>query len=156
MSDSYTLSFDTEEMHMTLGLYFKIAYLLFIVPMALLLVAAIVWNILVGFAAKWMHYNAWKMPKDGTKRKSQKKPSSETTGWEEVFVTNIKILQFLFGNNVRIKKADDGYLELHIHDYKVYMPLAMIFLQVCQLVVSVLLLSIFVETLVIQVTIYYT
>ena len=60
------------------------------------------------------------------------------------------MVNYLLGSSI-VLKEEDGYLELHIHDYEVNMPLAMIFLQISQFFVLLVCLSLFVEYLVIEV-----
>lgn len=141
-------SFGTTGHH--LGYYHNIAYILFIVPLALLLVIALAYNVLVGFATKWMYSNAWLKRLD-INPSDPKNPIPETNTWEEVFVVNIKIANYFLGGDAVVIKEQAGYLVLQIHDYIVNMPLAIIFIQVSQLAVAMVMTVLFVDYLVLEV-----
>ena len=140
-----------------LGYYHKIADYLFVVPLVLLLVVAVGYNVLVGFATRWMYANAWKKKSEAvsTHTESGDKPVFPKTNiWEEIFVVNMKLANYLLGDNtINLKLSADGFLSLNIQDYPVYMPLAMIMIQVSQVAVAMTLVVLFVDYFVLQVLI---
>ncbi len=153
----------------TLGYYYNIAHYLIIVPVVLLALIAIVYNVLVGIATVWMYKHAWRkggffksvnvsldvntVYNDIDERRLENVPIAPglpTTIWEEIFTVNIKIANYLFGGVVDIQD-NDGYLVLRLHDYIVVMPLMIIFIQVCELAIAVILTLLYVDYLVLQV-----
>lgn len=137
----------------SLGYYYTIANYLFILPLSLLLLVAIGYNVLVGLATKWMYTNAWNKKEDED-ADSAKPLLPKTNFWEEVYVVNMKIARYLLGNTINLKESN-GYLVLTIHDYHVYMPLAMILIQVSQVAVAMILIVLFVDYSVLEVYIYF-
>ena len=136
----------------SLGFYYNVAGYIIIVPVVLTLLLAAGYNTLVGIASKWMYKNAFKKkPATSSADTTKQHPLPPSTIWEEVYVANIKAVNYLLGSSIELKEGEDGYLELHIHDYEVNMPLAMIFLQISQFFVLLVCLSLFVEYLVIEV-----
>ncbi len=148
-----------------LGHYYSIAYGLIIAPVAILLLVAIVYNVFVGIATSWMYKHAWKKGTFSTVNRTRMlledsvdnsimnvpiAPGLPTTAWEEIFTVNVKIANYLFGG-VEIKELG-GYLVLSIHDYIVYMPLAIIFIQACELAVAMVLVVLYVDFFVLQVS----
>ena len=146
-------SFSIGSLGHNLGYYYKIADYLIIVPLVLLVLVAIGWNVLVGFATKWMYSHAWKQKLGNNEADSDSDsptlPTSNT--WEEIYVTNNKLATYLLGDTLALKEQH-GYLVLQIHDYNVYMPLAMVFVQVSQLAVAMLMVILFVDYLILQVS----
>ena len=148
-----------------LGYYYNLAHYLIIVPVVLLVVVAIVYNVFVGIATVWMYKHAWRKGGfftvnavyddiDGHKRLGNVPivPGLPTTMWEEIFTVNIKIANYLFGGVIDIQDLN-GYLVLRLHDYIVFMPFAIIFVQVCELAIAVVLVVLYVDYLVLQVSI---
>ena len=143
-----------------LGYYYDVAYYLVILPVVLLVLVAIVYNVFVGIATVWMYKHAWRKGPFTTVNRTEKEdmkdnipivPGLPTTAWEEIFTVNIKIANYLFGG---VDLNDHhGYLVLQIHDYIVYMPLAIIFIQVCEFAIAMILTVLFVDYLVLQVSI---
>ena len=128
------------------------------VPLVFLVLFSAGYNVLIGFASKWMYKNAFKRKLDvsqqqeaSSKEVHQQGSPPPATIWEELYVANMKIVKYLLGDTIVLKEGTNGYLELHIHEYEVYMPLAMIFLQISQFLVLSITLSLFVEYLVVQV-----
>ena len=145
-------SFTVGTLGNNLGYYYKIAYCLIVIPLGLLLLVAVGWNVLVGFATKWMYRNAWKeKQKGGTSTDSDDPSLPITNAWEEIYVVNNKLAAYLLGGTVAIKEQQ-GYLVLQIHDYNVYMPLAMIFIQISELAVAMMMVVLFVDYLILQVS----
>ena len=152
-------------------------------PVVLLLLVAIGYNVLVGIATWWMHENASSATaakrrkrrelatakemqpmveeeedasddlRDGVPVVSFHDEDSHTSIWEEIFVLNIKFATFLLGKVVKLQDFDH-FVVLKIHDYAVHLPLAIIFIQVFQCAVLVVLLVIFIDALLIEVMIY--
>lgn len=144
-------SFSIGSLGHNLGYYYKIADYLIIVPLVLLALVAIGWNVLVGFATKWMYSHAWKQ-KIGNDEADSDSPTLPTSNtWEEIYVTNNKLATYLLGDTLALKEQH-GYLVLQIHDYNVYMPLAMVFVQVSQIAVAMLMVILFVDYLILQVS----
>lgn len=144
-----------------LGYYHNLAHYLVIVPVSLLLLVAIVYNVFVGIATYWMYKHAWKKGGFATVNRTEHQnlesvsnvpipPGLPTTMWEEIFTVNVKIANNLFGGGIEIKDFQ-GYLVLHLHDHIVFMPLAIIFIQVCQVAVAIVLVVLFFDYLVLQV-----
>ncbi|XP_019850813.1 PREDICTED: uncharacterized protein LOC109581276 [Amphimedon queenslandica] len=131
-----------------LGYYNLVAYYIFVIPLAILLVVSIVYNILVGFSVKWMFANAW--IKEGYTR--DKPPQKESSFWDELFFINAKIANYLLGGSAVLDKSKNGYYKLLIHDYDVYMPLAAVLVQVSELAVMIVCLALFFDRLVLQVS----
>ena len=129
-----------------LGYYNLVANYMSVIPLVILLVVSIVYNILVGFSVKWMYANAW--IKEG--RVSDKPPPKESSFWDELFFVNAKIARYLLGGSVSLDKTNGCY-KLLIHDYEVYMPLAAVFIQVSELAVMIVSLALFFDRLVLQV-----
>ena len=132
----------------TLGYYSNVAQYIVIVPLVLLGLGAIVYNVAVGLATKWMYRYAWKAP---TGRGRNIIPKYSTLVWEEIYTVNIKVANYLLGNAV-VLKEDGNHLVLQIHDYVVYMPLAMVVIQVSQVAVVMVLTILFFDFLVLQVS----
>lgn len=142
----------------SLGFYYNVSGYVIIVPLVVLVLFSVGYNVLIGFASKWMYKNAFKRKLDVSQ---QQKPSSSevhsqgppppTTIWEDLYVANMKVVKYFLGDTIVINEGTNGYLELHIHEYEVHMPLAMIFLQISQFLALSVTLSLFVEYLVVQV-----
>lgn len=142
----------------SLGFYYNVSGYVIIVPLVVLVLFSVGYNVLIGFASKWMYKNAFKRKLDVSQ---QQKPSSSevhsqgppppTTIWEDLYVANMKVVKYFLGDTIVINEGTNGYLELHIHEYEVNMPLAMIFLQISQFLALSVTLSLFVEYLVVQV-----
>ena len=156
-----------------LGYYHYLARYLIIIPLIALLLVAIVYNVFVGIATWWMYKNANFKPKKEEKTLTKAKTAVEkeddddaylddhdtaenlpdhlhTSIWEDIFVTNIRICNFLLGTSVKLKNLNH-YLVLLIHDFVMFMPLAMIFLQLCQFAVCVVITAIFMDNLILEV-----
>ena len=131
------------------GYYDVLANIIIVIPLVILLVVSIVYNILVGFSVKWMYANAW--IKEGYAR--DKPPPMDSSYWDELFIVNIKISNYLLGSTVALSESKDGYYKLLIHDYEVYMPLAIVFIQVSQLAATIVTLALFFDYLVLKVNI---
>ncbi|XP_019850807.1 PREDICTED: uncharacterized protein LOC109581269 [Amphimedon queenslandica] len=131
-----------------LSYYNLVANYIIVIPLAILLVVSIVYNILVGFSTKWMYANAW--IKEGYTRENP--PPMDSSYWDELFIVNIKISNYLLGSTVALSESKDGYYKLLIHDYEVYMPLAIVLIQVSELAVMIVSLALFFDTLVLQVS----
>ena len=136
-----------------LGYYHKIAHYLFIVPLVLLVIVAIGYNVAVVFATKWMYKNAWREKAIEHTDSSGKPLLPKSNIWEEIYVVNLKIANYLLGDAIALKE-ENGYLVLRIHDYDVYMPSAMLLVQISEIAVAMTLVVLFVDFLVLQVSIF--
>jgi hypothetical protein len=133
----------------TLGFYYDIAEYMVFIPVGLLLVAGLIYNVLVAVASVWMYQNAWKR-KSTNAKKMLVFPAGVI--WEEIYVVNIKISNYLLGGSIALKEDDGGYLKLLIHDTNLFMPLAMILIQVSQLAVAMTLVVLFMDYLLLQIS----
>lgn len=136
-------------------------------PVVFLLVVAIIYNVFVGIATAWMYKHAWRKGGYTTLNRTTRNdlqeqkpvgnvpivPGLPTTAWEDIFIINIKIANYLFGG-VDVKDHA-GYLVLVIHDYIVYMPLAIVFIQICQVAIAMVVMVLFFDYLVLQVLYVY-
>ena len=163
----------------TLGFYYKIAHYAVLAPIGLLLLVALVYNIFVGISTAWVYKNiAWtqkrkkavlaskQLKADESKLEdtdngdqddepaSSKPPGDnlDTSVWEDIFVMNIKLAGYLLGGCVKLKDLEGDYVVLKIQDYVVFIPLAIIFIQISEVVVCAVLLVILVESLLIEVS----
>ena len=164
----------------TLGFYHNIAHYVVLAPIGLLLLVALVYNIFVGISTGWVYKNiAWTQKRkkavlaskrlkadeseledtgDGDQydepASSSKPPGDDlhTSVWEDIFVMNIKVAGYLLGGCVKLKDLEGDYVVLKIQDYVVFIPLAIVFIQICEVVVCAVLLVILVESLLIEVS----
>ena len=118
-----------------LGYYHNIVHYLFIVPLVLLVIVAIGYNVAVVFATKWMYKNAWREKATEHTDCSGKPLLPKSNIWEEIYVVNLKIANYLLGDAITLKE-ENGYLVLCIHDYDVYMPSAMLLVQISEIAVA--------------------
>lgn len=157
----------------TLGFYHQVAAYLIIIPVSLLLVITVIYNVLVGISTWWMYKHAALRP-DGRPKAEvkvadlemaaeelQEDPAAKTglpdhlhtSFWEDIFVSNINIASFLLGGIMKIKNMSDGIV-IKIHDYAVFMPLAIVFIQASEIAICVVTLVIFMEYMFIEVSTY--
>ena len=136
-----------------MGYYHNIAHYLFIVPLLLLIIVAIGYNVAVVFATKWMYKNAWRGKGSEHTDSSEKPVLPKSSIWEEIYVVNLKIANYILGDAIALKE-ENGYLVLRIHDYDVYMPLAMLLIQISEIAVAMTLVVLFFDFLVLQVSIF--
>ena len=136
-----------------LGYYHNIAHYLIIVPLVFLIVVAIGYNVAVVFATKWMYKNAWREKSSEHTDSSEKPVLPKSNICEEIYVVNLKIANYLLGDAIALKE-ENGYLVLRIHDYDVYMPLAMLLVQISEIAVAMTLVVLFFDFLVLQVSIF--
>lgn len=157
----------------TLGFYHQVANYLIIIPVSMLLLIAVVYNIIIGIATWWMYkHAAWRIdgrPKTKVKVADLEMAAEElkqednttnngglpdhlhTSFWEDIFVSNINIAYFLLGGIMKIKNMNDGIV-IKIHDYAVFMPMAIVFIQASEIAICVVTLIIFMEYMFIEVT----
>ena len=133
-----------------LGYYYIATYYLFVIPLVILLLVSVGYNILVAFSVKWMFVNAWQKKGKAVKDDDEPPPIDESS-WDEVFFVNAKIAGYLLGGSVALEKKN-GYYKLLIHDYEVYMPTAAVFIQVSELAVMIICLTLFLDHLILQVS----
>ncbi len=157
----------------TLGYYHTLTIYLMVIPAIVLLLIAIVYNIFIGIATWWVYKNAnWKSSTEirylnrllKMPSKSHDNPDIETIDtagnlpdnlhtsiWEEIFVINMRVCNFLLGTGAKLKNFDH-YLVLKVHDFVVFMPLGVLFLQLCQYIVCVVITVIFLNYLLLEVS----
>ncbi len=148
-----------------MGFYHDLAHYAVIAPVCVFVVIAVIYNVLVGISTWWMYKNIpWTKQAVNTMSTAsiqseyeeysavhQHKDTLHTSVWEEIFVVNIKLTRYLISDVVKLKNHDESYLSLKIHDFIVFMPLAMIFIQTCQFLVCTLVLVIYVDNLLMEV-----
>ncbi len=135
------------------------------------------YNCLVFFACKWMYSNVHWLGKkcsvptaaagtnrnwlvcvggDTAKRICENDGSSEDDTleqclfWEDVFVMNLKVNRFVFGDVVTLED-NNSFLTMKVHDFATVMPSTMLALQTCQFAFVCWICVVFFRTLLVQV-----
>lgn len=134
----------------TLGYYHIVTYFFLAIPLVVVLPLALVYNILIGFSVKWMYANAWRSK---NRTNYDKEPPMDSTMWDEIFVLNFKLVGYLLGGTVSLRQDNKGYFTLYLHEYEIYMPLGIIFIQLCQFATVLVSVVIFIDTTILQVKI---
>ena len=119
-----------------LSYYHNIVHYLFIIPLVIIIIVAIGYNVAVVFATKWMYNNAWREKASEHSDSSEKSLLPKSNIWEVIYVVNLKIANYLLEDAIALKE-ENGYLVLRIHDYDIYMPLAMLLVQISEIAVDI-------------------
>ena len=85
-----------------------------------------------------MYKNAWREKATEHTDSSGNPLLPKSNIWEEIYVVNLKIANYLLGDTIALKE-ENGYLVLCIHDYDVYMALAMMLVQISEIAVAMTL-----------------